>query len=277
LPRLISILMLTIPTILTFMALLSLFLVLNNIIFAYGAYWFFYKFLGPTISHRQILETKPTLAQINKEKRRTFLTLFIFLLMGTGLYICYRLDITKTYYVWDQRGKWYFFLSFFLMHQFHDLYFYATHRLMHEWKPLRRFHFAHHESSPPSPFAALSFHPVEAFIQGLFWYITAFLIPMPAFWLFGFYTFMSYINMWGHNAYEFWHKDLFTHPFLWILNTPTHHNLHHKYHKFNYGIYYNIWDKICGTNHPEYENHYRAVKMKSEISKTSRIFKAMKL
>jgi sterol desaturase/sphingolipid hydroxylase (fatty acid hydroxylase superfamily) len=100
---------------------------------------------------------------------------------------------------------------------------------------------------------------------------------MPVIWIFLFYTFMFYINMWGHTGYEFWHKDLLTHPVLRILNTPTHHNLHHKYHQANYSIYYNLWDSLCGTNHPEYENHYRAVKKKTELHKTSNLLKMMKL
>lgn len=88
--------------------------------------------------------------------------------------------------------------------------------------------------------------------------------------LHGFYSFMFYINMWGHNNFEFWHKDLLTHPIL-------KHLLHHKYHTNNYSIYYNFWDKVCATNHPEYENHYRAIKAKTENGKSSRLMKLMKL
>lgn len=269
--------MLDTSALLQFSGFLLVFLALNYVVFAYGGYWFFYRFLGPDIQHRSILEKLPTDKQMRDEKRRSFLTTSIFFFMGLGLYIAYKLGWTQVYSTWNERGVVYFILSYFIMHQLHDAYFYWTHRLMHEWKPIRKFHFVHHESSSPNPYSSFSFHPVEAVVHGIFWYLIAFLIPMPAIWLFVFYIFMFYINMWGHTNFEFWHRDLLTHPILKHLNTPTHHALHHKYHNGNFGIYYNFWDKICGTNHAEYENHYVAVKLKTELAKTNKLLKMMKL
>ena len=262
---------------LDFAGLFGLFLVLNYLVFAYGGYWFFYTFLGPSIEHRKILLKDASGKQIKEEKKRSFHTQIMFFAIGMFLYFSYEKGWTQIMSSWDERGILYFFLSYFIMHQLHDAYFYWTHRLMHEWKPLRKYHWVHHESAPPTPYSALSFHPVEAFIQGFYWVIIAFLIPMPVFWMFGFYTFMFYINMWGHTSYEFWHRDLLTHPVLKVLNTPTHHNIHHKFHKGNYSIYYNFWDKVCGTNHPEYEAHYREVKARTEKGKSSKLLKLMKL
>jgi lathosterol oxidase len=261
----------------TFALALATFLFANYLLFAVGGHWFFYSYLGPRIPHRKILEGEASSEQTRREKWRSFQTQLIYLLMGIGLFIAYRHGATKLYLQWDQRGPWYGAFSFFIIHQLHDAYFYWTHRLMHEWKPLRLIHLVHHESSPPTPYSSLSFHPGEAFIHGLFWYLLAFLIPLPVFWMFGFYSFMFYINMWGHTSFEFWHRDLLTHPILRILNTPTHHNLHHKFHRANYGIYYNFWDKLCGTNHPEYEAHYRTVKARSELGKRSRLMRLLKL
>lgn len=253
------------------------FLSLNYLIFSFGGYWFFYTFLGPKIPHRLIQEKSPSKKQIAKEKRQSFSTQIIYFILGNGLYWLYQHNYTQIYIPWDKYGLPYFILSFFIIHQLHDAYFYWTHRLMHESKSLRRFHLTHHETTVPTPFAALSFHPVEATIHALFWYLIAIIVPIPVHWFFIFYSFMFYINMWGHTNYEFWHKDLLTHPILRFLNTPTHHNLHHHYHHCNFGIYYNFWDKLCGTNHPLYEQHYLAVKKKTEQSKTSKIFKWMKL
>lgn len=262
---------------LNFIVCFMAFLALNYAIFSVAGYWFFYKYLGPDIGHRQIQEKEPTDKQIALEKKRSFSTQIIFFVMGLGIYGLYKLGYTRIYTTWDERGIFYFFLSWFFVQQFHDAYFYWTHRLMHEWRPIRKYHWVHHESTVPTPFSSLSFHPVEAFVHGFFWYIIAFLFPVPAHWMFLFYSFMFYINMWGHTNFEFWHKDLLTHPILKHLNTPTHHNLHHKYHTNNYSIYYNYWDKICGTNHHEYENHYRALKLKTENGKSSRLLKLLNL
>lgn len=65
--------------------------------------------------------------------------------------------------------------------------------------------------------------------------------------------------MWGHCIYEFWPSSLMSHPILKILNTPTHHVLHHESARYNYSIYYNFWDKICGTNNPEYKERYQKI------------------
>jgi Delta7-sterol 5-desaturase len=262
---------------LLFMAFMALFLTFNYLVFAFGGHWFFYHYLGPKIPHRRIVENEASYSQIQNEKRRSIHTQMMFMGLALVIFGLHRAGFTQIYTKVDEKGYLYFSLSVLIMHQLHDAYFYWTHRLMHQWKPLQKYHFVHHESAPPTPYSSLAFHPIEAFIQGLYWVIISLTLPIHIYWLFAFYSFMFYINMWGHTSYEFWHKDLLTHKILKHLNTPTHHNLHHKYHKANFSIYYNFWDKLCGTNHPEYENHYRTVKAKTELNKTSRIMKMMKL
>lgn len=264
-------------TYLEFGGFLALFLLFNFIVFALGGWWFFYRFLGSSISHRSINSTAPEPAKIRREVQNSLLTQAIFWVMGMGLWGLYEAGWTQVYTEWDERGLTYFLLNFFLIQLAHDTYFYWTHRWMHEIKWLRKIHLTHHDSHPPTPFAALSFHPVEACIHGIFWYTIALLIPSHALWLWVFYSFMFYINMWGHTGFEFWHKDLLDRPLQRLLNTPTHHNLHHKYHTKNFGIYYNVWDTICGTNHERYAAEYRAIKQKTEAHKTSRLLKALGL
>lgn len=35
--------------------------------------------------------------------------------------------------------------------------------------------------------------------------------------------------------------------------------MHHKYFNCNYGLYFNIWDRIMGTNHENYFDTFREV------------------
>ena len=256
---------------------LASFLLANFLVFAALGWWFFYRLLGPKIPHRAIHQSEPSRAQILSEITHSFSTQLIFWVMGFALWGLWKAGLTRIYTQWDERGVFYFLINFFLIQFAHDTWFYWTHRLMHQWKWLRKYHLTHHNSQPPTPFASLSFHPVEAVSHGLFWYLVAFLIPTHALWLWVFYSFMFYINMWGHTGYEFWHKDLLDRPIQRLLNTPTHHNLHHKYHNKNFGIYYNFWDNLCGTNHQQYEPEYRAIKAKTEAYKTSKIMKALGL
>ena len=44
-----------------------------------------------------------------------------------------------------------------------------------------------------------------------------------------------------------------------ILNTPTNHIMHHEKLRGNYGLYFNIWDRLMGTNHEDYEKRFHEV------------------
>ena len=41
-----------------------------------------------------------------------------------------------------------------------------------------------------------------------------------------------------------------------ILNTTTNHAMHHEKMRGNYGLYFNVWDRLMGTNHAEYEERF---------------------
>jgi Delta7-sterol 5-desaturase len=43
------------------------------------------------------------------------------------------------------------------------------------------------------------------------------------------------------------------------MNTATHHNMHHQLLKHNFGLYFNFWDRLMGTNHPEYEQRFEEI------------------
>ncbi len=253
------------------------FLIINYLVFSVFGYWFFYHYLGKKIEHRQIQEKEPAQKQMNSDQKHSLITQLIFFVMGIGLFLCYKSGVTKIYPVWNERGIFYFFITWFFIHHLHDTYFYWLHRAMHKFKWLRKYHQTHHDSHVPTPYSAMSFHPVEAILQGAYWYIIAFLFPVAALWMFVFYSFMFYINMWGHTNYEFWHQDLPNHKLLKYLNTPTHHTLHHKYHMSNYSIYYNFWDMICKTNHHNYENYYYKLKEKTLKKRKSKILEFMRL
>jgi sterol desaturase/sphingolipid hydroxylase (fatty acid hydroxylase superfamily) len=35
--------------------------------------------------------------------------------------------------------------------------------------------------------------------------------------------------------------------------------MHHKYVNSNFGLYFNIWDRVMGTNHERYHEEFEAV------------------
>ncbi|HEU4651605.1 MAG TPA: sterol desaturase family protein, partial [Croceibacterium sp.] len=57
---------------------------------------------------------------------------------------------------------WYLPVSLLLYLALHDSWFYWTHRLLHRPAWFRAAHAVHHASRPPTAWAAMSFHPLEA-------------------------------------------------------------------------------------------------------------------
>lgn len=167
-------------------------------------------------------------------------------------------------YVWIYKnigdyGWGYFIFSIVAMILIHDTYFYWTHRAMHHPKLFKYFHKVHHLSKNPSPWAAFSFHPLEAIIE--FSVILIFIFAFPTHWLavLVFLFFMTLENVLGHLGYELYPKGANKH-WLWKwLNTSTNHNMHHEYFKGNYGLYFTFWDKLMGTTHPKYHERFEQV------------------
>ncbi|MEM7019578.1 MAG: sterol desaturase family protein [Pseudomonadota bacterium] len=71
------------------------------------------------------------------------------------------------------------------------------------------------------------------------------------------FTFLSFaINVYGHLGFEIAPK-WFRYSILFeLVNTSTHHNLHHAKFKWNFGLYFRVWDRIMGTEHPDYVKEY---------------------
>ncbi|NJM25363.1 MAG: sterol desaturase family protein [Bacteroidia bacterium] len=72
--------------------------------------------------------------------------------------------------------------------------------------------------------------------------------------LFGLY--MIIMNVVGHLGFELLPSRFIQHPVLRWFNTSTHHNMHHHYGRSNYGLYFNFWDRLFGTNHERYEQEF---------------------
>jgi len=138
----------------------------------------------------------------------------------------------------------------------HDAYFYWTHRLMHHPRLFKVVHLEHHKSTNPSPWTSLSIHTYEAIIEAGIIPIILLLIPMPRWGLLIFGTIALLFSVYGHLGYEIAPK-WFRHSVLFeVFNTSVHHNIHHEKFKGNYGYYFRFWDRVMGTEHPEYVTRY---------------------
>ena len=219
--------------------------------------------------HRKIIASFPKSGEVRREIGYSLLSIFIFGLIGAATITAARHGWTQFYWRISDHGWGWFGLSIVCAIFLHDPYFYWTHRLMHHPKLFGVFHRVHHLSHNPSPWASYAFAPLEAVVQASIFPLAVTVVPMHplAFALFMFWQIT--FNVLGHTGYEFHPHGLMDSWLRRILNTPTNHIMHHEKLRGNYGLYFNIWDRLMGTNHEEYEKRFREVTSRPATCDTS--------
>ena len=143
---------------------------------------------------------------------------------------------------------WYLPLSVLLYLFVHDTWFYWTHRLMHRPRWFRLAHAVHHASRPPTAWAAMSFHPVEALSGAVVIPVLVFLVPIHVAMLGVVLTVMTIMGVTNHMGWEMFPRALVhSRAGQWLI-TASHHHRHHEHYQCNYGLYFRFWDRLCGTD-----------------------------
>jgi len=131
-----------------------------------------------------------------------------------------------------------------------DLIFYAEHRLSHEIRFFWASHVNHHSS--------LEFNLSTALRQPWTAFQTAIMVAPLA--LLGVRPDLIVLSGAINLLYQFWiHTELVDRlgPLEWVLNTPSHHRVHHgsnpRYLDRNYGGVLIVWDRLFGTFQAEDE------------------------
>lgn len=203
----------------------------------------------------------PQRKQVITEVTYSLLTFLVFACVVVFIKFLSNNDIvnTRVYRDFSEHSWAYYIATTVFVILFHDTYFYWVHRLMHHPLLYERVHKVHHLSKDPTPWASFAFHPLEAFLEIGFVPILVFTLPLH-------YTSLIILSLWqivfnvmGHLGYELFPAGALQHPLLKWLNTSTNHNMHHKYVRCNYGLYFNVWDRLMGTNHPKYEETFEEV------------------
>jgi len=233
-------------------------------ILIFGIFWYagkkaFWKY--------RIQQSEPKKGRIRAEILNSFITLFIFSLIGISSIMLGQLGLTKVYRDFNAYPLWYLPVSFILLTAWHETYFYWAHRLMHTKLLYRLIHLTHHRSINPSPFAGYSFHPIESVLEGI--YLVMFVMVFPVnFVVVLIHTFYAMIiNIWVHTGIELFPSGFTTGRITKWINTSTHHNMHHSHTHGNYALYFNFWDRIMGTNHPKYTETFEAVRARVKAEK----------
>ncbi len=232
---------------------------LRYFLFAGPAFLIFWVLIRKRLEHRFIQEKFPRAARLWHEFRYSLSTCLIFALNGLGIYWGKTAGYFEIYSDISVYGWLYFLLSIPLMLFLHDTYFYWTHRLMHHPKIYKHVHKVHHMSTNPSPWAAYSFHPLEALIQAFSLTFMLMIMPLHIYAIGIFLIYMIFRDVLGHLGFEFFPKGFTRNKWLRWHTTSTHHNLHHSKFNYNYGLYFSWWDDWMSTTHPDYDDIYDAV------------------
>lgn len=211
--------------------------------------------------HKRKIQPGPALSNaIWREVRYSLLTALIFALNGVCIYAFMANGWTLIYTRVADHGWAYWAFSLGATIVLHDAYFYWTHRLMHHPRLFDHFHRLHHESHSPSPWAAYAFAPAEAVVQAAFLTIVIFLLPLHVSVIYLFMLHMIVRNVIGHSGFELFPRGTPAHAVFGVLTTNTHHDLHHSCGGgINYGLYFTWWDRLAGTEHPNYREIFDRV------------------
>lgn len=155
---------------------------------------------------------------------------------------------TRIYTAWDALPLWYLPLSVLTYLFAHDTWFYWTHRWMHRPRPFRVAHAVHHASRPPTAWAAMSFHPLEALTGAVVIPVLVLVVPIHPAMLGLVLAVMTVMGVTNHMGWEMFPRWIVRSKVGDWLITASHHQRHHDLYQCNYGLYFRTWDKLCRTD-----------------------------
>ncbi|WP_454887173.1 sterol desaturase family protein [Sphingomonas oryzagri] len=143
---------------------------------------------------------------------------------------------------------WWWPVSVLLCLFAHDSWFYWMHRWMHRPVPFRIAHAVHHASRPPTAWAAMSFHPWEALTGAVVIPVLVLVVPLHWTALATVLTVMTVMGVANHMGWEMFPRAVVEGEAGRWLITASHHQRHHESYLCNYGLYFRVWDRLCGTD-----------------------------
>lgn len=226
--------------------------------FALSAWLLLSVVLAGIVRARKIRPESPPFRQLVSEFAFSLRSIAVFSTVGVGVTALARLGIFPLPDIGAHWGPLWFWTSLVLMILAQDAYLYWVHRLMHRPRVFRSTHRRHHLSNNPSPFTAYSFDVPEALLMVLFLVLWFWLTPTP--WPVADFFMIHQIvrNTLHHCGHEFMPARRDGRPHLDFLATTTHHDLHHADAGWNYGAWFTWWDRLMGTEHPDYYARYSA-------------------
>ena len=237
----------TIATLVIFAVVIGRYLLIAGLFYSVFYLWFPKKWQQRKINDRLHKD-----GQYKREVKWSMITAGLFAVAGAILLVLWQQGYTKVYLDVADYPLWWLPLSLLIAMVLHETYYYWLHRWMHHPRIFRIVHKVHHDSNITSPWTAFSFHPLEGLLQAIFLPLLLLLLPMHLYVVLLQLTIMTFSSVINHLDIEVYPKGFYKHFFgRWLIGA-THHSLHHKQFKYNYGLYFTFWDKWKGTESPLY-------------------------
>jgi len=209
-------------------------------------YFIFYIWFRNKYAARKINKKEYKSGQFKKEIKYSLISSLIFAVAGAITVILWQKGYTKVYTKIDLFGWWYLPVSLLIYMLLQETYYYWIHRWMHIPAVFKIVHKIHHDSHIASPFTAFSFHPIEGLLQAIFLPLVLMFVPIHYFVIIFLLVIMSISSVINHLDIEIYPKNSFHTWGKWVIGA-THHSMHHKYYKYNFGLYFTFWDRIKKT------------------------------
>jgi Delta7-sterol 5-desaturase len=195
--------------------------------------------------------------QFKKEVYWSMITALIFAVFGAILGVFWQKGYTAIYLNINDFPLWWFPISIVISMFIHETYYYWLHRLMHHPKLYKQVHQIHHDSRITSAWTAFSFHPIEGILEALIMPLIVIFIPMHLYAIIIHLTIMTVTAAINHLDIEIYPRNWFGNILGKHVIGATHHSHHHKFYRFNFGLYFTFWDKWAKTESPSFEKDYK--------------------
>jgi lathosterol oxidase len=227
--------------------------VMGRYLLVAGIFHLVFYIWSPNKWKQRKLSAKPYSKEpLRKEICWSMITAMIFSITGALAGMLWQRGWMKVYTNVSDYPVWWMPASFAIAVVLHETYYYWLHRWMHHPKIFRVVHKAHHDSNITSPWTAFSFHPLEGLLQAIFLPLLLLLLPMHVYVLLLQLTLMTISSVVNHLDIEIYPRNFQNHALgKWLIGA-THHSLHHKQFRYNYGLYFTFWDKWKRTESPTY-------------------------
>ena len=232
--------------IITFLVL-SAVVFLRYLLFSGAYHWIFFVLFRKKFKKKMLFNQRLRAGQTRRELLLSLYSALIFSATGLGLLLLWQHGFTQIYIDIYDYPLWYPPVSVLLFLILHDSYYYWLHKWMHSSSWMRAFHMEHHKSVNTSVFTSFSFHPIESFLQAIIVPILLIIVPMHPIALVVTLLLMTFSAIINHGGVEIYPVKKDSKGLDHFIIGATHHDIHHRNSKKNFGLYFTFWDRLMNT------------------------------